>query len=91
MHLSMLSRGEGGGGGGWAAVGILISPVIRHSCPREWFLTLWTRPRVRIFDFPFPGVGQFDLRHQSEMKVCLYLILFNNKRILASCSRINCV
>ena len=55
----MLSRGEGGGAG----VGILI----RHSCPREWLLTLWTRPRVRIFDFSLSGVGQFDLRHQSEI------------------------
>ena len=44
MHLSMLSRGKGGG---VAGLGILI----RHSCAREWLLTLWTRPRVRIFDF----------------------------------------
>ena len=42
MHLSMLSRGEGRAG-----LGILI----RHSYPREWLLTLRTRPRVRIFDF----------------------------------------
>ena len=28
-------------------VGILI----RHSSPRERLLTLWTSPRVRIFDF----------------------------------------
>ena len=60
MHLSMLSRGKAGG----------MVILIRHSCPRKWLLTLWTRPRVRIFDFPFPGVGQFDLRHQSEMKAC---------------------
>ena len=44
MHLSMLSQGEGGRAGGG---GILI----RHSCPRELLLTLWTHPRVRIFDF----------------------------------------
>ena len=36
-----------GGEGGRAGVGILM----RHSCPREWLLTLWTRPWVRIFDF----------------------------------------
>ena len=43
MHLSMVSRGEGG----WAGVGILI----RLSSPREWLLTLWSSPRVRIFHF----------------------------------------
>ena len=41
MHLSMLSGG------------VLI--LIRHSCPRDWLLTLWTRPRVRIFDFSLSG------------------------------------
>ena len=33
MHLSMLYRGEGGGRG-WVEI------LIRHSCPREWLLTL---------------------------------------------------
>ena len=37
----------GMGGGGAGGGGILI----RYSIPREWLLTLWTRPRVRIFDF----------------------------------------
>ena len=42
--------------------------LIRHSCPREWLLTLWTRPRVRIFEFfPFLGSGSFDRSIYSRM------------------------
>ena len=79
----MLSRGEGG----WAGVGILI----RHSCSREWLLTLWIRPRMLIFDLSLSrgrAVWPTSLEWNESM---LYLILFNNKRMLASCSRINCV
>ena len=36
-----------GGRGAGAGVGIFI----RHTWPRKWLFTLWTRPRVRIFDF----------------------------------------
>ena len=53
MHLSMLSRGEGRRAG--------LAILIKHSSPREWLLTLWIRPRVRIFDFSLslPGVEKF--------------------------------
>ena len=46
-----------GGRGGGRGLGILI----RHSSPREWLLTLWIRPRVRIFNFSLSlsGVGKF--------------------------------
>ena len=40
----MLSRGEGEGAGGGG-------DFDKAFLPEEWLLTLWTRPRVRIFDF----------------------------------------
>ena len=43
MHLSMLSRGEGGGAGG-------VGDFDKAFMPEGVALTLWTRPRVRIFD-----------------------------------------
>ena len=75
-------------GGNWRGGGGIL---IRHSCPREWLLTLWTRPRVRIFDFSLSrgrAVWPTSLEWNESM---LYLILFNNKKVLASCSRIHCI